>query len=161
MSINIFLVVTASVLLLAGLAGTVIPILPGVPLAWGGLLVSHFSQITATPVWVLVVTGIIAVIITVIDSILQPYLTKLNGGSKYAVWGATIGLVISFFAGPLFVIIAPFIGAFIGEMIHDSSDSQRALKAAGGAFLGFMIGTGIKMICVFVYIWILIYEIVK
>lgn len=161
MDINIFLVITAAVLLLAGLVGTVVPILPGVPLAWCGLLAAHFSQTTATPVWVLVVTGIIAVIVTVLDSILQPYLTKRNGGSKYAVWGAAIGLIVSLFLGPLFVIIAPFIGAFIGEMIHDSSDTERALKAAFGSFLGFLLGTGIKMICVFVYIWILVFEIIR
>ena len=161
MDVNFFLILTSAILLAIGLVGTVVPILPGVPLAWAGLLTAHFCARTQTPIFILVITGLVAILVTVADTILQPYLTKKFGGSKNAVWGATIGLFVALFLGPLFIIIAPFIGALIGELISTPNDSKHALKAASGAFLGFLLGTGIKMICVIAFIWIFIFELIK
>jgi uncharacterized protein YqgC (DUF456 family) len=161
MEIEIILAVTGAVLLLAGLAGCVIPVLPGVPLAWAGLFAAHFSQYIQISVPALIVTGIFTVIITVLDFVLQPALTKKWGGSKNAVMGATIGLIAALFLGPLFILIAPFIGAFVGEMITDSSDTGKALHAAFGSFIGFLLGTGLKMICVIAFIWVYIFNLVK
>lgn len=161
MDINILIAVTAAILLVTGLAGCVIPILPGVPLAWAGLLAAHFCSYTKTPVSVLIATGITAAIITVLDTIMQPALTKKFGGSKNAVLGATIGLVAAVFLGPVFILIAPFIGAFIGEILTNPDSTGQALKAAFGSFIGFLLGTGLKMICVIVFIWIFVFELIK
>lgn len=156
---TLFFAILAGVLLLAGLVGTVLPVLPGPPIAWAGLLAAHFSSYSQIEIWILIATGIAAVFVTVIDNIFPSVMTKKAGGSKAATLGCTIGLIVSFFLGPIFILIAPFAGAFIGEMIHDSSDAKRALKAAFGAFKGFLLGTGLKIICVMCFIWLFLWSI--
>ena len=156
---TLFFAILAGVLLLVGLVGTVLPVLPGPPIAWAGLLAAHFSNYSNLEVWILIATGIAAGAVTVIDNVFPSLMTKKAGGSKAATWGCTIGLLASFFLGPLFILIAPFVGAFIGEMIHDSSDAGRALKAAFGAFKGFLLGTGLKMITVICFIWLFLWSI--
>lgn len=161
MDINILIAVTAAILLVTGLAGCVIPILPGVPLAWAGLLAAHFCSYAKTPLSVLVATGITAIVITVLDTIMQPAFTKKFGGSKNAVLGATIGLLVSIFLGSVFILIAPFTGAFVGEILITPNNLKQAFKAALGSFIGFLLGTGLKMICVIVFIWIFVFELIK
>ena len=156
---TLFFAILAGVLLLAGLIGTVLPVLPGPPIAWAGLLAAHFSSYSQIEIWILIATGIAAVFVTVIDNIFPSVMTKKAGGSKAATLGCTIGLIVSFFLGPIFILIAPFAGAFIGEMIHDSSDAKRALEAAFGAFKGFLLGTGLKIICVMCFIWLFLWSI--
>ena len=156
---TLFFAILAGVLLLIGLIGTVLPVLPGPPIAWAGLLAAHFSSYSQIEIWILIATGIAAVFVTVIDNIFPSVMTKKAGGSKAATWCCTIGLIVSFFLGPIFILIAPFAGAFIGEMIHDSSDAKRALKAAFGAFKGFLLGTGLKIICVMCFIWLFLWSI--
>lgn len=156
---TLFFAILAGVLLLAGLIGTVLPVLPGPPIAWAGLLAAHFSSYSQIEIWILIATGIAAVFVTVIDNIFPSVMTKKAGGSKAATLGCTIGLIVSFFLGPIFILIAPFAGAFIGEMIHDSSDAKRALKAAFGAFKGFLLGTGLKIICAMCFIWLFLWSI--
>lgn len=156
---TLFFAILAGVLLLVGLIGTVLPVLPGPPIAWAGLLAAHFSNYSQIEIWILIATGIAAVFVTVIDNIFPSIMTKKAGGSKAATWGCTIGLVAAFFLGPIFILIAPFAGAYIGEMIHDSSDAKRALKAAFGAFKGFLLGTGIKIITVMCFIWLFLWSI--
>lgn len=156
---TLFFAILAGILLLVGLIGTVLPVLPGPPIAWAGLLSAHFSSYSQIELWILIATGIAAVFVTVMDNIFPSIMTKKAGGSKAATWGCTIGLVVAFFLGPLFILIAPFVGAYIGELIHDSSDSKRALKAAFGAFKGFLLGTGIKIITVMCFIWLFLWSI--
>lgn len=156
---TLFFAILAGILLLIGLIGTVLPVLPGPPIAWAGLLAAHFSSYSQIEIWILIATGIAAVFVTVIDNIFPSVMTKKAGGSKAATLGCTIGLIVSFFLGPIFILIAPFAGALIGEMIHDSSDAKRALKAAFGAFKGFLLGTGLKIICVMCFIWLFLWSI--
>ena len=156
---TLFFAILAGVLLLLGLIGTVLPVLPGPPIAWAGLLAAHFSNYSQIEIWILIATGIAAIFVTVMDNIFPSIMTKKAGGSKAATWGCTIGLVVAFFLGPIFILIAPFAGAYIGEMIHDSSDAKRALKAAFGAFKGFLLGTGIKIITVMCFIWLFLWSI--
>lgn len=156
---TLFFAILAGILLLLGLIGTVLPVLPGPPIAWAGLLAAHFSNYSQIEIWILIATGIAAIFVTVMDNIFPSIMTKKAGGSKAATWGCTIGLVVAFFLGPIFILIAPFAGAYIGEMIHDSSDAKRALKAAFGAFKGFLLGTGIKIITVMCFIWLFLWSI--
>ncbi|WP_407426346.1 DUF456 domain-containing protein [Treponema sp.] len=158
-----FLVLLAGFLLFLGFIGTFLPVLPGPPLAWAGLLAAHFSTYSQISVMTLVITGIFALLVTIADNIFPSIMTKQAGGSKAGVWGSTIGLLFGVLFAPtvILIILGPFIGAFIGEMIHDSSDTNKAFKAALGAFKGFMLGTGIKMICVAVFIWIFVISLLK
>lgn len=159
MVIDIVLVVIGAILLIAGFLGTFVPVLPGAPLAWLGLLVAKFSSLTDISILALVITGIIAVFVSVADNFLPVIFTKQSGGSKAGTIGSTLGLIVGLFLGPVGIILGPFAGAFIGELIHDNSDTQRAFKAALGAFKGFLAGTGIKMIACAICIWIFIVSI--
>lgn len=151
---DLILTVLAGLLLGVGFLGTFLPIIPGAPLAWAGLLLAFFSQLNEISLVTLCICGAFAVLVSVIDNIFPVLMTKKTGGSKSGSIGATIGLIVGFFVGPLGIIAGPFIGAFVGELMHDSENTDRAFKAAWGAFLGFLYGTGIKMITVGIFIWI-------
>lgn len=154
--IDFIFILIAVICIVIGFLGTFLPVLPGVPLAWAGLLAAYFSSYVEISIPTLIITGIVAVVVSVIDNIFPVMFTKQSGGSKAGTWGSTIGLIIGFFIGPVGIILGPFCGALAGELIHDSSNTRRAFSAAFGAFKGFLLGTGIKMISCLIYVWILI-----
>ena len=154
--ISVILCLVAGVLLLVGFLGTFVPVLPGAPLAWAGLLAAYFSDYNDISLVCLIITGVIAVFVSVIDNIFPVTMTKKFGGSKYATTGATIGLIVGFFTGPWGIILGPFFGALIGEWINKEGHEDGVFKAAFGAFMGFLLGTGLKMITVLGFIWIFV-----
>lgn len=156
MGLSIFLTVLAAIFLLLGFLGTFVPVLPGAPLAWLGLLLIYFSSINEISILCLVITGVAAVLVSIFDNFLPVLMTNKIGGSKAATWGSTIGLIAGLFLGPAGIIAGPFLGALIGEMLHSRGDFGTSIKSAWGAFLGFILGTGIKMITVGFFIWIYI-----
>jgi uncharacterized protein YqgC (DUF456 family) len=158
---SIAYVIFGGIFLLIGFAGTIVPVLPGAPLAWLGLLLAYFSVYTDISVTTLIITAVIAVLVSILDNIFPIIFTKQSGGSKAGTWGSTIGLIVGFFIGPIGIIAGPFIGAWVGEMIHDNSDSKRALSAAFGSLKGFLLGTGMKMIACGIFIWIFVTSLVN
>lgn len=159
--LSIVLCIAAGVLLLVGFLGTFVPILPGAPLAWAGLLAAHFSQYNSISYLCLIITAVIAVAVSVADNIFPVTMTKKAGGSKYATTGATLGLIVGFFTGPWGIILGPFFGALIGEIINKKGMKDGVLKAALGAFSGFLLGTGLKMITVLGFIWVFVLSFFK
>lgn len=140
------LITLGIVLLLAGLAGAVLPVLPGPPLSFLALVVLHFTSRQPFTTDFLIFWGIVAVVVTVLDYWVPVYGTKKFGGTKRGATGSAIGLVIGIaFIGPLGTLIGPFLGAFIGELTT-GSDSRVALRAAIGSFLGLLAGTVMKII---------------
>lgn len=156
MNIDLLFAIIAGVLLLVGFLGTFVPVLPGAPLAWTGLLVGYFSSYTHISILCLVITGIFAVLVSVLDNIFPILMTKKHGGSKAATTGSTIGLIIGFFIGPLGIILGPFVGALVGELINTHGQFDVSLKSAWGAFVGFLFGTGLKMITVLAFVWVFV-----
>ena len=148
---NTVLIVIALLLALVGILGSVIPGLPGPPVSWVALLLLGFTTVADYSVLQLVVAAVIAIIITVLDYVVPAISTKKNGGSKAGVWGCNIGLVISIIGLPfgpqglLGVIAWPFVGALVGELLSGKA-SKQAFRAAWGAFLGFLTGTGLKLV---------------
>ncbi|MCL2557533.1 MAG: DUF456 domain-containing protein [Treponema sp.] len=150
---EILLVIIAFLLLLAGLAGSIVPAIPGPPLGYAGLLLLQWSgraDFSAAFLWV---WAGIAVAVTVMDNILPAIMTKRFGGSRMAVIGSLVGLVIGMiFFAPLGILLGPFLGALAGELLHgrlkgdEGSGGFKALKVAAGAFLAFIVGTGAKLI---------------
>lgn len=153
---SVILCIVAGVLLLVGFLGTFVPVLPGAPLAWAGLLAAYFSEYTDISIFCLIITAVIAVIVSVVDNIFPVAMTKKFGGSKYATTGATVGLIVGFFTGPWGIILGPFFGALIGEFINKEGRNEGVFKAAFGAFMGFLLGTGLKMITVLGFIWVFV-----
>ena len=146
------LFIVGIILMLLGLAGCVLPFLPGPPLCFIALLIQQWADpkpFTSKFLWI---WAAIAVVVTALDYIIPQYGTKRFGGSKYGVWGCTIGLIAGFWMGPLGIIIGPFVGAFVGEILANQ-DSATALRSAFGSFVGFLLGTLLKLVVCLVMAW--------
>ena len=156
MTLDLLFSIIAGFLLLIGFLGTFVPVLPGAPLAWCGLLLCYFSNYNTITVTCLIITAIFAIAVSVLDNFAPIIMTKNFGGSKKAITGSTIGLIVGFFIGPAGIILGPFFGALVGELINNNGNWDGVFKAAIGAFIGFLLGTGLKMICVISFIWIYI-----
>lgn len=144
---DIALMVIGFLFCLLGILGSFLPVLPGPFTSWIGLLILHFTDAIPQNWMFLGITLAISIVVWVLDYIVPAIGTKRFGGTKYGMIGSSIGLVIGIiFMGPLGIIIGPFIGAFLGELIKDSRESSKALKAAFGSFIGFLAGTFLKFI---------------
>ena len=130
---------------LVGCVGCIAPVLPGVALAYAGYLCLYFCSYSEISVAWLVVFGVLTLIVSVLDYLLPSYMTKKFGGSKAGERGAMAGVLGGFLFGPIGIIVGPFVGAVLGELIFDNSDKQRALRSGFGSFLSFFVGTGIKL----------------
>ena len=147
--------IVAIILMIGGLLGSVLPFLPGPPLSFVALLLMQLRTdppFTAKFLWI---WAGITLIITVLDYVIPMYGTKKFGGTKYGVWGCTIGLIGGIFIPPWGLIIGPFVGAFVGELIGNSN-TDHALKAAFGSFIGFLFGTLLKLIACLLMFYYLI-----
>lgn len=139
--------------MLAGIAGSLLPALPGLPVSWIGLLLLYFVKGIETDYWVLGTTLIVATLILIADYIIPAQGTKRFGGSQYGIWGTNIGMIIGFFIPvPFGFIIGAFVGALIGELIYNRENTERALKAATGSFVGFLASTFLKTVAAVVYL---------
>ena len=140
------LIILALVFGIVGLLGAVLPALPGAPLSYIGLLLllpCEGADISSVTLWV---TGVFLVIVSILDYIAPAWLTNLSGGGKQATRGSMAGLVAGlFFFPPWGLIVGPFVGAFIGELMEGSSKGK-ALKVALMSFVGFLLTTGLKII---------------
>jgi len=144
---DFLLVIVAFILLGAGLLGAVIPVLPGPPLSYAGLLLMQWSGYGRFSVVFLVAWAGITLIVTVVDYFLPPLITKQFGGSRAASIGSILGLLAGIILiAPWGMIIGPFLGAYIGELIHNGANGVKAFKVAFGAFFAFIIGSGARLI---------------
>jgi hypothetical protein len=138
------LLALAIIMMIVGIAGCLLPVLPGPPLTYLGLVVLHFTKFGPVSTNLFIILGVVAIVVTVIDYIVPIWGTRQFGGSKYGMRGAAVGLVIGLFLGPFGIIAGPFIGAVVGEMIF-KDDIKYALKAGFGSLLGFLTGVGLKL----------------
>lgn len=159
---NTFMIVVAVILGVLGIIGSIVPALPGPPLSWVGILLMYFfggtngAGETMSLTLLFVLLGV-TIFVTVLDYIVPAWFTKLTGGSKYASWGAVIGL----FAGLIFplpggMIVTSLVAAFAAELLFAGKDAGASLKSSLGAFLGFLFGTGIKLIASAVMLYYII-----
>lgn len=144
---DIFLIISAAILYIVGLAGCILPMLAGQPFCYAAMLLAHWSGYVQLSVTTLVVWGVVTLLLTVLEVFLTPWMTRRFGGGKGGEWGAVIGLFVGMFLpwpwGPM---IGPFAGAMIGEMIVSKQSTDKAVKAAFGSFLSFFLGIGIKLL---------------
>jgi uncharacterized protein len=138
------LIILGIIFMIIGIIGCLVPVLPGPPLSFLGLLFLHLSRFGQFSAPTLIVFGIVAVLATVFDVIVPVWWRRKFGGSKYGTRGATIGLIIGFFLGPLGIVVGSLIGAFVGEMIF-KDDINYAYKAGFGSLLSFLSGIGLKL----------------
>lgn len=142
---DILLIVLGLVCVVVGILGCFLPIIPGPPISYLGLLLVHWTEraeIDSNTLWI---WAFVTIGVTALDYVVPIWGTKKFGGTKRGVWGSTIGLVVGIFFAPFGIILGPLIGAFLGEM-SASPDTKKAMRSAFGSFLGFLIGTLFKLI---------------
>ncbi|MFT4780443.1 MAG: hypothetical protein ACJAZK_002252 [Psychroserpens sp.] len=149
---DIFLVILAAFFMVIGIIGSFLPVLPGPLTSWIGLLIFHLTDVVPMNWTFLIITLIIALGIWILDYIIPALGTKRFGGTKAGMIGTSIGLVIGLIAPiPGGIIIGPFFGALIGELLNKAR-MDTAIKAAFGSFLGFIASTFIKFIVALIFL---------
>lgn len=144
--------------IISGLLGCVLPVIPGPPLSYIGLLLLHFTEKYQFSTKFLIIWAIITAVTYALDIMIPAWGTKKFGGSKRGVWGSIIGLLIGMFLFPPFgLIIGAFLGAVIGEL-SGGQDSETALKSGFGSFMGFLAGTLLKLIASGMMTWYFLKE---
>ena len=135
---DILLITISVLLIIIGILGSIVPILPGPPIVFCGLLLVHFSSNHPFTIELLVIFGVLAILSAVIDNVLPVYATKKFNGSRKGVWGSAIGLFVGlFFFPPFGIILGPMLGAFVGE-IADGKTTSNAIRPAFGSLIGFL-----------------------
>ena len=143
---DLTLSIIALILGIIGLAGVFITGLPGTIFSYAGLVCVYFNSDSTISTFQLIICGILSVAVLVLDYILPGYFSKLFGGTKYGIWGATIGTFIGLFYGFWGIILGPFIGAVVGELIGNKMTFWQTIKVGFGSMLAFFATTGIKLI---------------
>ncbi|MFT5102766.1 MAG: hypothetical protein ACI86C_000411 [Candidatus Latescibacterota bacterium] len=155
---DILFVVIGFLLMLVGIVGSILPVIPGNPISWAGLIMLYLAPSMEFD-WIFIsITGVIAITIYILDYIIPAIVTKKLGGSKAGAWGAFIGLFVGIIAPiPFGILLGPFAGALIGELVVNKTEGKLALKAAIGSFVGFLTSTFIKfsvtVIFLLIFIW--------
>jgi len=157
---DILLIIISFLLMVLGIIGSFLPVLPGPLTSWVGLLILHLTDAVPMNKTFLIITFSIAICIWILDYIIPAMGTKGFGGSKAGIIGTSIGLIVGLIAPiPGGIIIGPFCGALVGELIN-KSEFKKAFKAAFGSFLGFLASTFIKFIVSVIYFGFFIIKLV-
>ena len=149
---SIVIIILAVLAGIVGIAGSVIPGLPGPPISWLGLLILYIwgngTNAAGEPMALsfLLIWLAITIVVCVVDYVVPAYFTRVTGGSKAAGRGAIIGLIAGMFIPPVGIILGTLGGAFLAEFLVARKDGWQSAKSAIGALLGFLFGTGIKLI---------------
>ncbi|MCB8995218.1 MAG: DUF456 domain-containing protein [Bacteroidales bacterium] len=151
---DVLLTALGILLLLIGIIGCILPLIPGPPIAFFGMLMLVFTRYVSPEyltnyknlLWIF---ALVTIIVTVLDYVVPVWGTKQFGGTRAGTWGAAAGVVIGMiFFGPLGIILGPFLGAFLAELIS-GRDEKSSLRAGFGSFIGFILGVGLKLSATF------------
>lgn len=174
-------IIVAILLVTIGIAGTILPMLPGVPLVFAGLLLAAWhGGFDEVSILTMVIIGLIASMAWAVDFFASVVTAKKAGASKYALWGAAIGAIVGIAGGIVGLIVGPAIGAIIGELItHKSVTKQTISKEATteattgkataaklttvgiAAGLGFVLALAIKIVLVLTMLAVFAYAYYK
>ena len=136
------------VLLIVGILGTVLPVLPGLLLSLCGLLIYKFgtdAPLSMVYIWIFVVLTAVSV---VLNYVIPAKTTRKYGGTRWGSIGSIIGTIAGMFLIPVpfGFLIGMFLGVFVGELLHDANDKKKAWNSTKGALIGFLYGTGFNLI---------------
>ncbi len=157
--LDIILWIAAVLLMGVGILGTVIPMIPGLPMifagAWLAAFIDHYDKIN---VWVVVLLGVLMLFGLAVDWIAQTMGAKKAGATKLGIVGSLLGTFVGIFTGLWGLIFMPLLGAAIGEFI-DHQDMLRSGKVGFATWLGMIIGTVVKLALAFTMIGVVIADI--
>lgn len=134
-------------LLFLGILGTILPALPGLVLSLAGLLIYKYgtdADLSMIYIWVFVLLTLASI---VLNYVIPAKTNQKYGGTRWGSIGSITGTIVGFFLPiPLGFLVGMFAGVFIGELLHDSKDTKKALRSTKGAFIGFIYGTGFSLV---------------
>ncbi|MRI64046.1 DUF456 domain-containing protein [Ornithobacterium rhinotracheale] len=133
-------------LMFFGVLGTLLPVLPGISLSMIGLLILKFTSYYTVIGWgAIAIFAVLYLGLALLEYLLPVYATKKYGGTRYGIIGLVIGTIVGVVFAPfgfVSLLIMPFLGAFAGEYIYNQNE-QNAMRAAWGAFVGFLLNIGL------------------
>ena len=146
-----FLFICSFIALVVALIGSIVPALPGVPIAYLSLWLGRWSGYAPFSDRFMWIMAGVSLVVFLADYFLPPLILKRFGGSKAATWGSIIGMLLGMIFTQIGMIIGMIVGAFLGELAYAQKSGSDALRAAFGSFLGFLLGTGLKlMLCFYI-----------
>jgi hypothetical protein len=149
---DIALYVLAALLIIGGMVGAVLPTLPGIPMIFGGIwlaaAVDHYRHLG---MWWLLIIGTLGTVGVIVDFIASALGAKRVGASRLALWGASLGTLIGMFFGVPGLLLGPFVGALLGELVSGNS-VLRSAHVGVGTWLGLLFGTLLKLVISFVMV---------
>lgn len=144
---DVFLSILAVLFAVVGLLGCIVPMLPGPPMSYAAMILVACCSYSDLGWTTMVVFFIITVAVTVLDFLLPAWMARRFGGSRAGEIGATVGMIAGFFVfPPVGILLGPFVGAVVGELVVKREDTSRAMRVGFGAFMSFIVGTGLKLI---------------
>lgn len=151
------------VLLIAGILGTFLPVLPGLLLSLCGLLIYKFgteSSLSMVYIWIFVFLTLLSIIL---NYVIPARTNRKYGGTRWGSVGSIIGTILGMFFIPLpfGFLIGMFLGVFVGELLHDANDKKKAWNSTKGAFIGFLYGTGFNFMVGLAMFLVVIIDIFK
>jgi uncharacterized protein len=156
---EIALVILAVLLTLAGLAGCILPAVPGPPLNFIALLLLQWAWHSYSII-TLVVLGLLTLLVLVLDYMIPVWGAKLFGATKYGIWGSIIGMLVGIFLTPIGMIGGLLLGAILGDMVAGKMPLE-AMKSGAGTFLGTVAGMLVKLILSGIMTFMVFYELVR
>ena len=155
---DLLLIIISAVLIISGIIGSFMPILPGPLTSWFGLFILNLISSVEIDSTLLIITFIIAITIFILDSLIPIYGSKYFGATKYGIIGASIGLVIGIITPiPFGILIGPILGALIGELLFNNN-LKKSIKSSIGVLIGFVASSFIKFVTSIVYLMIYIIQ---
>lgn len=149
-----------AIAMFVGFIGAVLPVLPGSILAFGSLFLAKILGFSEINWWIISIFGLFTILGIILDYLVPIVATKKMGGSRYGVIGMLIGLVVGIVFAPfglISIILAPFLGALIGELMYDRKSHKRALISALGSVVGYLLTSGygmmLSMAILAVFLW--------
>jgi uncharacterized protein YqgC (DUF456 family) len=158
--VDILLLILGILCLFVGLIGCIVPVIPGQIISWLALLLLKFTRFGDEMSWMVIgIAALLVAIVTILDYIVPIWGTRKFGGTRAGVWGTTIGVIVGMFYAPIGLIVGPFLGALIGELLVSRKSGKNSMKAAFGSFIGFLLGIGLKLIvsfCITFYFFVVL-----
>lgn len=154
--LDIILWIIAVLLIIGGLAGTVFPALPGVPIVFAGLLLAAWAtDFTPVGAGTLALLGVLTAVAWLVDFLAAAVGARRLGASPRAFWGATFGAIVGIFFGFVGIILGPFVGAVVGEL-SGGRPMAEAGRAGMGAWIGTVVGAALKIAIAFLMVGIFV-----
>lgn len=144
-------------LLILGIIGTVLPVLPGLVLSIAGVLIYKFGTDADLSMVYIYIFALLTIASVVLNYTIPAKTTKKYGGTTWGSIGSVIGTIVGFFIPiPLGFLIGMFAGVLVGELLHDRNDMKKAINSTKGALIGFIYGTGFSIMVGFAMLTVVV-----